>query len=170
MWQNDEISFFDVSLAAGRLRHMMRFVALDLFTESAGGGFRHAILVAPAPGETHTLGATLAAEFFRRDHWHVTLEPKCCAADLVRMAGSQHFDVLGLSLTSAPDVKALAETISEVRAASTNPSIFVIIGGDAVARDAGLVDELGADATLAALEFAPSRAHRLVDALFGPDR
>ncbi len=76
-------------------------------------------------------------------------------------------DVLGLSIVARPDASALRDTIARARAASVNPDLLVIAGGEAMSVDPLLVTAIGADATLAALEAAPARAHRLVSALFG---
>jgi membrane protein required for beta-lactamase induction len=54
-----------------------------------------------------------------------------------------------------------------VRLASINPRLLVIAAGEAMVRTPELLTHVGADATLAALDTAPARAHRLVRALFG---
>ena len=69
MWRNDEVTFIDVTLAAGNLQQMMRFVAIDLAVAGQAAALPRSILIAPAPGEAHVFGAAMAAEFFRRDGW-----------------------------------------------------------------------------------------------------
>jgi methanogenic corrinoid protein MtbC1 len=167
MWRDDEVSFIDVTLAVGNLQQMMRFVALDLAQTGHLAPAPFAILLAPAPGDAHGFGAAMAAEFFRRDGWSVALEPHPTAAGLAARVAGGWTDVLGLSAVCRPDTTALAAVVAQVRAASANPDLLVIVGGEAVAADPALVAAIGADAALAALDAAPARAHRLVSALFG---
>jgi len=167
MWRNDEVSFIDVTLAAGNLQQMMRFVALDLAAAGQGTPLPRSILIAPAPGEAHGFGAAMAAEFFRRGGWSVCYEPRPTAGDVIDRVAQGWTDVLGLSIVRRPDTTALNATIARVRAASVNPDLLVIAGGEAMAADPMLLGAIGADATLAALEAAPARTHRLVSALFG---
>ena len=170
MWRNDEVSFIDVTLAAGNLQQMMRFVAIDLAVAGQAAPLPRSILLAPAPGEAHALGAAMAAEFFRRDGWSVCYEPRPTADDLVDRVGQGWTDVLGLSIVRRPDTTALNATIARARAKSMNPDLLVIAGGEAMASDPLLLTTIGADATLAALAAAPARTNRLVSALFGARR
>ena len=170
MWRADEVTFVDVTLATGNLQRMMRFVALDLAAGGARAPLAHSILLGPAPGEAHGFGAAMAAEFFRRDGWRVCLEPSGSEAALVERVSRGWSDVLGLSVVCRPDPAALAASLARIRAASRNPDLLVIAGGEAMAADPTLVDAIGADATLAALPAAPARAHRLVAALVGARR
>jgi methanogenic corrinoid protein MtbC1 len=167
LWRNDEVSFIDVTLAAGSLQQMMRFVALDLAVTGHQPPLPRSILIASAPGEAHGLGAAMAAEFFRRDGWSVVYDPHPTAEGLVARVAGGWTDVLGLSVVCRPDAAALRLTIARARAASVNPDLMVIAGGEAMAQDPRLLGAIGADATLAALPAAPARAHRLVSALFG---
>lgn len=167
MWRNDEVSFLDVTLAVGALLQLMHFVALDLASPARTPHIGRSILIAPAPGEGHVFGATMAAEFFRRDGWNVLFEARPSAEDLVTRATQTWTDVLGLSLSGRRDLCAVRAMIEAVRAGSRNPELLVIVGGECLAENPGVVAEIGADAGLAALEIAPARAHRLVDALCG---
>lgn len=167
LWRRDEVSFLDVTLAAGNLQRMMRFVALDLMPRSRPPLRRKTILVAAAPGEEHSFGAAMAAEFFRRDGWTVDHVLNPTATSLASAVAANWFDVLGISISTRANAPTLRETIRSVRDASVNREMLVIAGGDALAKDPALLADIGADATLAALETAPARAHRLVRALFG---
>jgi len=167
LWRNDEVTFVDVTVAAGALQQMMRFVALDLAAGGHKPALPYSILIAPAPGDDHGLGAAMTAEFFRRDGWSVVHDAHPTAQTLVDRLAHGWTDVLGLSVVRRPDVAILRGTIARARAASVNPDLIVIAGGEAMACDPTLLDAIGADATLAALAAAPARAHRLVSALFG---
>lgn len=167
LWRDDQVSFVDVTLATGALQQMMRFVALDLAAAGQSPALARSILIAPAPGETHGFGAAMVAEFFRRDGWSVCYDPRATRETLVDRVAEGWTDVLGLSVVVRPNPTALRETIAAARAASVNPDLIVIAGGEPMVADPLLVTAIGADATLAALAAAPARAHRLVNALFG---
>lgn len=169
LWLEDAVSFFDVSLATGNLQHMMRFVAIDLDPSSLRPVDR-TIVVAPVPGDQHSFGAAMAAEFFRRDGWTVHLEPDPTEEALVDLVGGQWVDVVGLSVAAQRDPGRLKGIIAKIRAAAWNPQLLVIAGGEGLAKNPHLITEIGADAGIAALDVAPRQAHRLVDALFGSRR
>jgi MerR family transcriptional regulator, light-induced transcriptional regulator len=167
LWENDDVSFLDVTLATGNLQRMMRFVALDLIPVAHPRLRQRSILIAPAPGEGHGFGAAMAAEYFRRDGWHVNHDSQPTPESLADAAAAAWVDVVGLSVTADGPARALRETVRRVRRASINPRLLVIAAGEAIVRSPELLNHIGADATLAALETAPARAHRLVKALFG---
>jgi methanogenic corrinoid protein MtbC1 len=169
LWENDDVSFLDVTLAAGNLQRMMRFVALDLMPVERPRPRDKAILIAPAPGEAHGFGAAMAAEFFRRDGWRVHHESRPTPERLCAAVSSTWVDVVGLSTSAEASARPLRETVRQIRAASRNPRLLVIAAGEAIVREPELLGHIGADATIAALETAPARTHRLVKALFGGD-
>lgn len=170
LWAQDSVSFLDVTLAAGNLQQMMRFVALDLAAPRLAAPIGRTILVAPTPGQQHVLGASMAAEFFRREGWNVVFEPRPTEASLVARVSDDWIDVLGLSVADGRDIMTLRWMIAAMRAASKNAHLLVIIGGEAVTETPEILSQIGADAALAAVERAPARAHRLTDALFGGKR
>lgn len=167
LWENDDVGFLDVTLAAGNLQRMMRFVAIDLMPPDHPRPRNKAILIAPAPGEAHGFGAAMAAEFFRRDGWRVHHEARPTVERLTSAVGTAWVDVVGLSTSASSTARPLRETVRRIRAASLNPRLLVIAAGEAILREPELLTHIGADATIAALETAPARAHRLVKALFG---
>ena len=107
---------------------------------------RRAILV-PVPGSQHTMGLFMVAEFFRRAGWDVWGDAMVSMRDIVAAAHDEWFDLVGLSVGSETQVDALASVILEVRKASRNRGLLVLIGGPIVASTPGLVSQVGADAT-----------------------
>jgi MerR family transcriptional regulator, light-induced transcriptional regulator len=95
LWENDDVSFLDVTLATGNLQRMMRFVAIDLMPVAHPRLRRKAILIAPAPGEGHGFGAAMAAEFFRRDGWVVHHDASPTVEGLAATAAAIWVDVVG---------------------------------------------------------------------------
>jgi MerR family transcriptional regulator, light-induced transcriptional regulator len=165
LWERDDATFVDVTIATGSLQRMMRFVALDLIPKGHPRLRRKTILIATAPGDGHGFGAAMAAEFFRRAGWTVRHEPAPSREIIVQDVAAGWIDVLGLSLSTRGPAEDLKETIRQARPAALNRKLLVIAAGDAFVRSPELARELGADATMNALASAPARTHRLVRAM-----
>lgn len=144
-WLDDKLSFVDVHLGLCRLH--------QLICECEAIGYRSenmplldtSILLSSAPGEDHTFGVTMVADFFRRYGWRVSnlcgLEP----GFLVARLASTSYTVVGFSLHHERNFKSLKRMISEVRRVSRNPDMVVMVGGDHFIRDPDQVSNVGAD-------------------------
>ncbi|MDT8345742.1 MAG: cobalamin B12-binding domain-containing protein [Thermohalobaculum sp.] len=162
LWREDQIDILDVTIATNSLIRSMRFVSIELdrLPRAADGGA--AILLAPAPGETHSFGTAMAAEFFRRGGWQVSYMPAPSEDELVASVAAQPFDVIGLSLTDTNGLAAFTHTISALRKRSRNAGIVVIVGGPAFVADPALVTAAGADAAIAAIDVASVEARHVM--------
>jgi hypothetical protein len=72
----------------------------------------HAMLV-PLPGSQHTLGLFMVSEFFRRGGWKVWGELAASEADIVTAIKTQHFDLVGLSVSTEDQLPALARFVAQ---------------------------------------------------------
>lgn len=73
LWSADLTDFTQVTVAMGRLQEILHDLCPGLTAElqpHRGAPSQRAVL-APAPGEQHTLGVALVAEFMRRSGWEV---------------------------------------------------------------------------------------------------
>ncbi|WP_416900205.1 MAG: B12-binding domain-containing protein [Minwuia sp.] len=148
-WVNDTRDFAEVTIGLGRLQQLMHEL-----TRSAGGEppirvlrERRLALVVAAPGEQHTFGAVMVADFFRRGGWDVVgghTPDEDEIADLVRY---QEFDMIGLSLSCDSGVERLEKTIGRVRDLSRQRDITVMVGGRVFNDDPELAATVGADMT-----------------------
>ncbi|MGC4394601.1 cobalamin B12-binding domain-containing protein [Hydrogenophaga sp. T2] len=164
-WEVDECSFTDVTLGAGRLQHLLRDHSLsrDLALQPVGDGRR--VLLAPAPREQHSLGLLMVAEFFRHAGWDVHGGPTEAGSDPVRSVGRHWYDLVGFSLAAEVHAEALQRTIAQVRSASRNPRIGILVGGAAFHARPTLHGALGADLALADAAQAPALALRFLQQL-----
>ena len=93
------------------------------------------VLVSPPPKETHMLGASLVGGLFERAGWSVQAEFPADDPEFMGLVSSHWFDALALTLsdvfTRRERLAALIQTIKDVRAASRNPRMAVIVGGRA---------------------------------------
>jgi methanogenic corrinoid protein MtbC1 len=149
-WCEDRCNSFAVSIALSKLQNLARGL-------EAGDarGLRVAItgqrvLISPPPRETHLLGAVLLGGFFRQAGWRVQAEFPQSDAELVGLVSTHWFDAIALTLsdvfTRRDRLAALVKTIADVRAASRNPTMAVIVGGRAFRAEASReADRVGAD-------------------------
>ena len=162
-WSDDEVMFSDVTVAVGRLHRIMRSLSPAFGSEiDVPADGRRALLI-PAPGEQHTFGLAMVAEFFRRAGWDVTCDLDSRAVDPVALVRGEWFDVVGISVGVAARLDWLKSGIAAVRHASRNRAVGVMVGGPVFALDAGLVGQVGADATAPDGRQAPVLAERLLD-------
>ncbi len=150
MWEEDRCDFLDVTQAMGRLQTILR----ETIGPSVGRGDAQPgrrILLAAAPGETHTYGLRHVAGLFPDAGW-TTVCVGGTDADPLRaltaaLAGSR-YDVLGLSLACDVHSPALRQAMPAIRRASLNSALRVVVGGALVARGGAEPGMWGADACL----------------------
>jgi methanogenic corrinoid protein MtbC1 len=148
-WTNDLCDFTQVTLGLWRIQKMVYELSSAEpapLLESTRSSPLRAMLVA-APGSQHTLGLTMVCEFFRRAGWDVYSEPCANAHELTELARHGWFDVIGLSASVDDQLESLESFIAELRSASRNPSVGVMVGGPVFLNNASLVGEVGADFT-----------------------
>jgi len=147
MWEADLCGFADVTVGLWRLQQVMHELG-PAFHDAVETPIhsRRAILV-PVPGSQHTMGLFMVAEFFRRAGWDVWGDAMVSTREILEVARGEWFDVFGISVGSETHLDTLASVILEVRKASRNRGLLVIIGGPIVASTPGLVSRVGADAT-----------------------
>jgi methanogenic corrinoid protein MtbC1 len=147
MWVDDRVDFTEVTVAVGRLQHIMRELspAFGAEVEHPSGGRR--VLLAPAPGEQHTFGVSMVSEFFLRAGWEVTFGEAGSRTNAVEMVEHDWFDVVGFSLGSALRLDELKKSIAEIRQRSRNHDIGVMVGGPIFVLNPEYVVQVGADGT-----------------------
>lgn len=151
-WEDDRVSSLEVVLAAGRIYAMMRGLR-RLFgpTPSRGGRFR--ALLATAPGETHSIGVTVAADVLTRHGWEIDLRAGLSHDDLVAEVRGMAHPVIGLSASTPRMLFPLARLIVALRL--SQPGAWIIICGriaEFVPEVAHLVDADAAAADLTEAE------------------
>jgi methanogenic corrinoid protein MtbC1 len=114
------------------------------------------------PGEQHTLGLFMVAEFFLRDGWSVSAGPPLTESDLLHTVQDNWFDVIGLSVGFTDRLGALRRQVARVKRASRNPDLLILVGGTAFGEDPGLAGRLGADSWAADGRQAPGIARAML--------
>ena len=147
MWSDDEVAYSDVTIALGRLQHLIRDLGWKIPPTKGRPGAGRKALFAPAPGEQHIFGLIMVEDQFRRAGWRTWLETHAEPDELVRIASQHSFDVVGFSLGNADLADRLAVSIRQIRAKSKSRNVVILVGGNALEKDPLIFKTLGADAT-----------------------
>ena len=147
MWLQDECTFTDVTIGLSRLHRLVGDLGSAFAREygySKLPGPRAALL--EVPGEQHTFGLHLVREFFRREGWDVWGSASGQPKELISLVQDEWINLVGFSMSSTQSAETLTTLIREVRDASLNPNLFVLVGGSCVIDDPKIADRVGADA------------------------
>jgi len=156
LWESDDCSFTDVTIALGRLQQVLRRFGSRFRGDGFVGEPWRRALFAAAPGEQHTFGLSMVVQFFLRAGWDASLLPAPAGEELVQLVQRDRVALVGLTMSCESRAPALKALISRLRRLSGNPELRVIVGGNPFNDRPALAAEVGADAT--AID-----AHRAVD-------
>lgn len=160
-WENDECDFMQVTVGLCRLHQLLRELSPEFDSEESVGDAGRRILLAPCPGDQHTFGISLVAQFLRRAEWDVWHEFPSTDTDILNVVRRHWFAVVGLSVGSETRLDQLTTTIARIRRESRNPGIGVLVGGPVLLERPELAQQVGADATAADGPQAVLRAEHL---------
>jgi methanogenic corrinoid protein MtbC1 len=146
LWENDENSFTEVTMALGRAQNLIHqlspiFMSQGNFTEFQGNA-----LLINAPGSQHTLGILILGEFFKLKGWNTTVEIDISSADLKKRLNLQAFDLLAISISCEDQWDTMETLLNEVKKVSKNKGILTMVGGPLFDFRPELVNACSADA------------------------
>ena len=147
MWEADECDFMQVTVGLCRLHQVLREISVEFRPQETQSKADRCVLLAPVPGEQHTFGIMLVAQFMRRAGWDVWNEFPETLADILAVVRQKWFAVMGLSVGCDSRVDDVAAIIRIVRCASRNRAMGVLVGGPLLVAHPELVLQVGADAT-----------------------
>jgi methanogenic corrinoid protein MtbC1 len=162
LWEDDRCDFTDVTIALGRLQQLLQVLSPLLAAESEISANARRVLLVPSPGEQHTFGLSMVAEFFVHAGWEVASGQGAYRDEAVDMVSREWFDVIGLSVGSDARLDWLTTCIASVRQMSRNPAIGILVGGPVFITNPEYVAIIGADATSKDGKQAPIVAEALV--------
>ena len=149
LWEQDECDFMQVTVGLCRLHQLLRELSPEFASLDADRKGNRRILLVPCPGDQHTFGISLVAQFLRRADWEVWHEFPTQHADIIEIVRRNWFAVIGLSVGTEARLEQLAATIGAIRRESRNRSIGVLVGGPVLVDKPELAQLVGADATAA---------------------
>ncbi len=146
-WDEDSISFTDVTIGLGRLQQVVRALGWRTPGHGEAGGLSHSALFVPGPSEQHTFGLFLIEDSFRRAGWRTWIETAATTEEMVDTVRCHWFDVFGMSASGDGQVDRITSDIESVRRASRNKDLLVLVGGRLFIERPELVSAVGANAT-----------------------
>ncbi|GLS46025.1 cobalamin B12-binding domain-containing protein [Methylobacterium brachythecii] len=160
MWDDDLCDFIEVTAGLAQLQFLLAAFRTD-------GGIapfddKRRVLLMGAPGEQHTFGLAIVEQFMRKAGWHVVSGLASSPQKIAELVNGQWFAVVGLTLSRETHLAQLAASIRNVRLASCNPSIGVMVGGPVFLEHPKFVKQVGADASAVDAPTAVLLAQRLL--------
>ncbi|NKC33819.1 cobalamin B12-binding domain-containing protein [Falsiroseomonas selenitidurans] len=162
MWEEDRCDFTAVTIGLCCLQQVVLENSPAFQPRHGRTQPDRRVLLAPAPGEQHSFGLLMVGEFFRRQGWEVSSGTGASIKELAALVRRQWFAAIGFSLASEDRLEILAAAIREIRRASRNPRIGVLVGGRAFQARPELAALVGADATAADGQQAALKAETLL--------
>lgn len=164
MWTDDACDFVDVTLATGRLQRAVRELGHGFVGAAPLGAASGRVLLSAIPGEQHTLGLFMVAEYLLRDGWHVRVLTPDTPAELAAAVRDGWYDAVGFSAACDSRLLALRHEAAAVRRHSRNPHILIVVGGRIFVEHPELVARVGADGSAASAPDAPDCVRALLGA------
>ncbi len=127
MWDDDKVSSSEVVIGAGLIYGLMRSMRRLFGAEAAVLPDEFRAAFASTPGETHTLGVTMAADLLRRHGWQIDLMVGLDHDALVDRISQHPFPIIGLSASSSRMIFPLARLIVALRL--SNPGAWIMVNG-----------------------------------------
>jgi MerR family transcriptional regulator, light-induced transcriptional regulator len=166
LWVADRCDFSTVTICLGRLQRLLREWSPAFGTEVEHPANGRRILLAQHPDEQHSFGLSMVAEFFRRAGWEVLGGVGGAAPDPSAQVSREWFDAVGFSIGSQTRIDWLKERIAQVRKATRNRSVVVLVGGPLFVLQPAWAQSVGADASGHDGGAAPKLAEGLLAARF----
>lgn len=163
-WCSDQCDFNEVTVAVGRLQQVLRDHGRQLSRgRTSGSGL--SILLAASPGEQHTFGLSMVAELFHQAGWDVSTSFLSLHQPPARLVRDHWYDVVGLTLGGTAHLDRLVQCIEDIREASQNRGVPIIVGGPIFVIQPELAAQLKVDAVITEGSAAPALAESLVKRL-----
>jgi MerR family transcriptional regulator, light-induced transcriptional regulator len=155
-WDNDDISFIDVTMAVWRLQEVVHDLAARIPAAAIADEGAMRSLFSVMPGDNHGFGTIVVDECFRRNGWNSRCLTAVDEDQLLGIVAAEKYDLVGLTVSCDHHLTDLPRLIAAVRAASANPHLVIMLGGRLFNSSSDAALRIGADLS------APD-AHAAVD-------
>jgi methanogenic corrinoid protein MtbC1 len=108
-WDDNRLSFVDVTIGTSRIYSIMRGMS-HLFVPNEPAQARGAFF-ASVPGETHTLGVSMAADLFRKEGWDIQLLLGLSHDELISEIAQSRPKLIGVSCSGRHSASSLARLV-----------------------------------------------------------
>ena len=161
MWDRDELSFLDMTVATGRIFSIMRELRIEARSRLPKTLPKQHALFATVPGEDHLLGVTMAADLMRERGWQITLRTGKSHESLLESIENEHHMLIGLSASPSANVVAMTRLIVALRI--VQPWAYIFVSGGIVDEIDDLKDVIGVDSVLRSYEDIAAAMDVMVD-------
>ncbi len=161
LWNEDRVSFVDVTLASARLYRIIRGLRHVVAHSLIQGRDQRPALFALVPEETHTLGIEIAADLFRREGWEIDMMLGADHDELIDQSESRSYRVIVLVANSNGMLGPLTKLILALRI--TQPMSHIVLAGNILEEIPEAIDVVGADAVMPDIETAVATLQAIVD-------
>lgn len=162
-WDNDICDFVDVTMAMWRLQQVIHELGNRASCPSARTRADRRALFTVPPGDQHSMGLVMIEDFFRRAGWRTWSAADASLTDLQAIVGRQWLELIGVTVSTGDHLDRLATLVRDLRAASANKAVVIMVGGRIFTEHPDLATQVGADGTAADATLALRLAERLVD-------
>ena len=162
-WDNDVCDFVDVTMGMWRLQQVIHELGNRAACPSARTRADRRVLFTVPPGDQHSFGLVMIEDFFRRAGWRTWSAPDAGPAELAAIVGRQWFELVGLTVSTGDHLATLPALLRDLRGASQNPGVRILVGGRVFTEEPELARRVGADGTAPDAARALLAAERLVD-------
>jgi MerR family transcriptional regulator, light-induced transcriptional regulator len=149
LWERDEVSFIDVTIAIQKLHQVLHAVSSRAVPIKLRTSTQPLAYLVPAPGEVHTFGLMIISEMLRQRGWRVVGGLPTPLNEILEKVSQRSFTMIGFAISADALIKPTASAIRRVRKRSKNASVRIVVGGKVCAGSEGLAEELGADGAFA---------------------
>ncbi|SIS68488.1 cobalamin B12-binding domain-containing protein [Phaeovulum vinaykumarii] len=143
-WDDDTLSFVDVTVGVARLQALLREIGSAWEAEQIREGVRGTVLMLVPQEEQHTLGALVAANQLRRMGVSVCVRLGEDTASLRALIAERGFDAIMISAGARERVRFLRDLVAALRAVAA-PGTRFLLGGPIAGMEAEILDRIGAD-------------------------
>ena len=157
-WEHDKVSFSDVTIGTSRIFGILRGLR-SYFTSPSYTPSKVAVF-ASVPGETHTLGVTMATDFFRKDGWEIDLKSGLSHEDLVSEIKQSECSLIGLSVSGEHSIRALSRLVIALHICK--PATPIIVAGQCIADLKPVIDLMSVDGMVESIDEAKAVAEALI--------
>jgi hypothetical protein len=152
-WEADLCRYEEIAVGMLHLQQVLHGLSAEFASERQATPCGRKVLLLSAPSEQAMLGVymvtefhrCIASEFFHHAGWDVWRAPPTSRAQLLALLRMQWFDVINVSATCTERLPQLLADLQDMRHASRNTRIGVVVGGPAFADDPALAGRMGAD-------------------------
>lgn len=143
-WDDDEISFADVTIGVARLQAILREIGTRWVADEAElPGQATMLLILPA-SEQHTLGAMVIAGWLRRKGISVCLRIAPSLTDVAALLALRRFDGAMISVAGCDKLDVCAKLVKTLKSEAAG-GLFVAVGGAGLEKVDDVAAATGAD-------------------------